>query len=81
MDVLAQVFPGIATLFVEDPILGVVRVGLTILGFVLAYFGFKGKLEPLIMVPMGLGMIAVNCGRAVPRRRYHRYLDHRPARQ
>ena len=35
MDVLAQVFPGIATLFVEDPILGVVRVGLTILGFVL----------------------------------------------
>ena len=62
MDVLAQVFPGIATLFVEDPILGVVRVGLTILGFVLAYFGFKGKLEPLIMVPMGLGMIAVNCG-------------------
>ena len=37
MDVLAQVFPGIATLFVEDPILGVVRVGLTILGFVLAY--------------------------------------------
>ena len=62
MDVLAQIFPGIATLFMTDPVLGAVRVGLTILGFVLAYFGFKGKLEPLIMVPMGLGMIAVNCG-------------------
>ncbi len=43
MDILAQVFPGIASLFVEDPILGVVRVGLTILGFVLAYFGFKAS--------------------------------------
>ena len=28
----------------------------------LAFYGFKGKLEPLIMVPMGLGMIAVNAG-------------------
>lgn len=68
-------------LFVEDPILGVVRVGLTILGFVLAYFGFKGKLEPLIMVPMGLGMIAVNCGVLFLAGDTHRYLDHRPARQ
>jgi oxaloacetate decarboxylase beta subunit len=24
--------------------------------------GFRRKLEPLIMVPMGLGMIAVNAG-------------------
>ena len=28
----------------------------------LPFFGFKGKLEPLIMVPMGIGMIAVNSG-------------------
>lgn len=62
MEMLTQIFPGIATLFLEDPIIGGTRVGLIILGFVLAYFGFKGKLEPLIMVPMGLGMIAVNSG-------------------
>lgn len=62
MDMLSQIFPGIATLFLEDPVIGATRVGLIILGFVLAFFGFKGKLEPLIMVPMGLGMIAVNSG-------------------
>ncbi|WP_315970352.1 sodium ion-translocating decarboxylase subunit beta [Escherichia fergusonii] len=33
-----------------------------ILGFILAWMGFRRKLEPLIMVPMGLGMIAVNAG-------------------
>jgi len=29
---------------------------------VLAYYGFKRTLEPLIMVPMGIGMIAINAG-------------------
>lgn len=62
MDVISQIFPGIMTLFLEDPVISATRVGLIILGFVLAFFGFKGKLEPLIMVPMGLGMIAVNSG-------------------
>ncbi|HIY84219.1 MAG TPA: Na+-transporting malonate decarboxylase, carboxybiotin decarboxylase subunit [Candidatus Rubneribacter avistercoris] len=61
MDILMQIFPGIFTLF-DDPLVGAVRVALIVLGFVLALYGFKGKLEPLIMVPMGLGMIAVNAG-------------------
>lgn len=61
MDILMQIFPGIFTLF-DDPLIGAVRVALIVLGFVLAFYGFKGKLEPLIMVPMGLGMIAVNAG-------------------
>ena len=61
MDILMQIFPGIFTLF-DDPLIGAVRVALILLGFVLAFYGFKGKLEPLIMVPMGLGMIAVNAG-------------------
>lgn len=61
MDILMQIFPGIITLF-DDPLIGAVRVALILLGFVLAFYGFKGKLEPLIMVPMGLGMIAVNAG-------------------
>jgi len=32
------------------------------LGFLLAYLGFQRTLEPLIMVPMGIGMMAVNAG-------------------
>ena len=33
-----------------------------ILGMVLLYMGKKGILEPLLMIPMGLGMCAVNAG-------------------
>jgi oxaloacetate decarboxylase beta subunit len=38
------------------------RVGLMLLGMVLVYLGKKGVLEPLLMIPMGLGMCAVNAG-------------------
>lgn len=65
VDFLTQLFPGISTFFVqfaENPAVAIARIGLIVLGFVLAYLGFKGTLEPLIMVPMGIGMIAVNCG-------------------
>src|SRR5664280_575910 len=33
-----------------------------VLGMVLLYLGKKGILEPLLMIPMGLGMAAVNAG-------------------
>ncbi|MBK1624866.1 Na+-transporting malonate decarboxylase, carboxybiotin decarboxylase subunit [Afifella marina] len=59
---LLSIFPGIGTLFVQDPVIAFSRIGLIILGFTLAYLGFKRTLEPLIMVPMGLGMMAVNAG-------------------
>ncbi|WP_321336669.1 Na+-transporting malonate decarboxylase, carboxybiotin decarboxylase subunit [Breoghania sp.] len=59
---LLTIFPGIGTLFVQDPVIAFSRLGLIVLGFVLAYHGFKRTLEPLIMVPMGLGMMAVNAG-------------------
>ena len=39
-----------------------VRIGLIFLGFLLIYLGKKGVLEALLMMPMGLGMIAVNAG-------------------
>lgn len=26
------------------------------------YLGWKGVLEPMVMIPMGLGMVAINCG-------------------
>ncbi|PTW60412.1 oxaloacetate decarboxylase beta subunit [Breoghania corrubedonensis] len=59
---LLSIFPGIGTLFVQDPVIAFARIGFIVLGFVLAYLGFKRTLEPLIMVPMGLGMMAVNAG-------------------
>ena len=65
IDFLSQLFPGISTFFVQfadSPAVAIARIFLIILGFVLAYLGFKGTLEPLIMIPMGIGMIAVNCG-------------------
>jgi len=61
-DLLMTVFPGIGTLFVQDPVIAFSRIGLIALGFVLAWLGFRRTLEPLIMVPMGLGMMAVNAG-------------------
>ena len=65
VEFLTQLFPGISTFFTQfadSPAIAIARIFLIALGFVLAYLGFKGTLEPLIMVPMGIGMIAVNCG-------------------
>lgn len=61
-ELLAQLFPGISTFFLMEPIISAARIALIVLGFVLAYLGFKRTLEPLIMVPMGIAMIAVNAG-------------------
>jgi oxaloacetate decarboxylase beta subunit len=60
-DVLS-LFQGIQTLVETSPVLLVSRIGFMILGMVLVYLGKKGVLEPLLMVPMGLGMSAVNAG-------------------
>jgi oxaloacetate decarboxylase beta subunit len=59
---LADVFQGVGTLFVQTPGVAVTRVVLIFLGIVLVYYGKKGTLEPLIMIPMGFGMSAVNAG-------------------
>nr|WP_321461399.1 Na+-transporting malonate decarboxylase, carboxybiotin decarboxylase subunit [uncultured Cohaesibacter sp.] len=59
---LIYMFPGIGTMFVQDPVIAFSRLAMMVLGFVLALMGFKRKLEPLIMVPMGLGMMCVNGG-------------------
>ncbi len=61
-NIVATLFPGIASLFVQEPTIAIARVLLIAFGFVLAYLGFSRKLEPLIMVPMGIGMICINCG-------------------
>ncbi len=62
MDFLANLFPGIGTFFMQPTAVALMRIFLIALGFALAYLGFKRTLEPLIMVPMGIGMIAVNAG-------------------
>ena len=62
MSIIAMMFPGITSLFVQDPVIAGARIALIIFGFFLAYLGFKRTLEPLIMVPMGIGMICINCG-------------------
>jgi len=61
-ELLAQLFPGISTFFAMEPMIAAARIVLIVLGFFLAYFGFKRTLEPLIMVPMGIAMMSVNAG-------------------
>jgi len=62
MNMFFQIFPGIGTLFAVEPKICIARIFLILFGIFLAYLGFKRTLEPLIMVPMGFGMVAVNCG-------------------
>jgi len=59
---LGDVFQGIGTFFTQDPSVAIGRVVLIFLGFGLVYLGKKEVLEPLLMIPMGLGMSAVNAG-------------------
>ncbi|HEY3452013.1 MAG TPA: sodium ion-translocating decarboxylase subunit beta [Myxococcales bacterium] len=57
---LLDLFQGISTLFMVEPKLAIARVVLILVGVALVYWGAKGVLEPLIMIPMGFGMAAVN---------------------
>ncbi len=57
---ILNLFQGIATLFAVDTGVAVARIVLIIMGIGLVYLGAKNILEPLIMIPMGFGMTAVN---------------------
>jgi len=59
---ILDLFQGFATLFAVEPKIAIARIVLIIIGIVLVYFGVKQVLEPLIMIPMGFGMAAVNAG-------------------
>ena len=59
---ILQFFQGIYTFFVVAPEVAFARLGLILLGFLLIYLSYKQVLEPLLMIPMGIGMIAVNGG-------------------
>jgi len=57
-----DLFQGIATLIASEPKIMIGRIFLMLLGFLLIYLGSKNVLEPLLMIPMGLGMSSVNAG-------------------
>ncbi len=57
---LLHVFQGIGTMIASDPLIAFARIALIALGIGLLYLGVRGTLEPLIMIPMGLGMASVN---------------------
>ncbi len=57
-----DVFQGIGTLMASEPKIFFGRIFLILLGFALIYLGSRNVLEPLLMIPMGLGMAAVNAG-------------------
>src|SRR5512133_2346665 len=59
-DSIFGIFQGIETLFQTEPQMAIARIALILLGFLLIYLGKKGTLEPLLMIPMGLGMSTVN---------------------
>lgn len=59
---IPDMFQGVVTLFQGNPVIAWSRIGLIFLGFLLVYLGRKGTLEPLLMIPMGLGMATVNAG-------------------
>lgn len=61
-EILMNLFPGILSFAVQDLKIAIARVVLIIIGFLLALYGYKRKLEPLIMVPMGVGLICINAG-------------------
>jgi carboxybiotin decarboxylase len=59
---ILSLFQGVETLFFQEPKIAIARVILILLGILIVYLGKKGTLEPLIMIPMGFGMTAVNAG-------------------
>ncbi|MGE5679973.1 MAG: sodium ion-translocating decarboxylase subunit beta [Bacillota bacterium] len=57
-----NLFQGISTLLSSEPTIMIARIALILLGMLLVYLGKKEILEPLLMIPMGLGMSAINAG-------------------
>jgi len=56
----SKLFQGFYTLFTSEAHIMYTRIFLIFLGLLLVYLGKKGVLEPLLMIPMGLGMATIN---------------------
>ncbi len=57
-----EFFQGIYTFFHTEPEIAFGRLFLVALGLIFIYLAYKQVLESLIMLPLGIGMIAVNGG-------------------
>ncbi|MFC1931258.1 sodium ion-translocating decarboxylase subunit beta [Chloroflexota bacterium] len=57
-----ELFQGIYTFFLTEPAIAFGRLFLIALGFLFIFLSYKRILEPLIMLPLGIGMLAVNGG-------------------
>lgn len=62
MEQLIHLFPGVADLFAQELSVICSRLGLILVGILLAGCGVKRIIEPQITIPMGVGMIAANAG-------------------
>ncbi|OHE74505.1 MAG: Na+-translocating decarboxylase subunit beta [Verrucomicrobia bacterium GWC2_42_7] len=62
MEHILDIFQGVQTLMDSSLVIGGARIFLMLFGIFLIYMGYKEVLEPLLMIPMGLGMLAVNAG-------------------
>jgi len=59
---ILEFFQGIYTFFLTEPEIAIGRLVLIALGFLFIFLSYKKVLEALIMLPMGMGIIAVNGG-------------------
>jgi oxaloacetate decarboxylase beta subunit len=57
-----HIFPGIESFLQMGTKAAIVRVVLIGVGFLIVYLGYKRILDPLLMVPMGIGICMVNAG-------------------
>ena len=59
---LLDFFPGFHSFILMEPSHAFIRILLIFLGIFLVYMGYKEKLEPLLMLPIGFTMAVVNAG-------------------
>ena len=57
-----EFFPGLYSFALMGPGQALLRILLILLGVFLVYMGYKDKLDPLLMLPMGFTMAVVNAG-------------------
>lgn len=55
-------FPGLYSFTLMEPGHAAIRLLLVLIGLVLVYSGYKDKLDPLLMLPLGFMMTVVNAG-------------------
>jgi Na+-transporting methylmalonyl-CoA/oxaloacetate decarboxylase beta subunit len=55
-------FPGLYSFFLMEPGNAILRILLILVGMVLVYLGYREKLDPLLMLPLGFTTTVVNVG-------------------